>query len=62
MREIFPVQGNSVHSILLNVILLESILKKKKERRGRWAGVKDGEHMYTHGGFKSMYGKTNTML
>ena len=25
-------------------------------------GVQDGEHMYTHGGFKPMYGKTNTML
>ena len=25
-------------------------------------GVQDGEHIYTHGGFKSMYGKTNTML
>ena len=25
-------------------------------------GVQDGEHMYTHGGFKSIYGKTNTML
>ena len=24
--------------------------------------VQDGEHMYTHGGFKSMYDKTNTML
>ena len=24
--------------------------------------VQDGEHMYTHSGFKSMYGKTNTML
>ena len=24
--------------------------------------VQDGEHMYTHGGFKSMYGKTNTMM
>ena len=22
----------------------------------------DGEHMYTHGGFKSVYGKTNTIL
>ena len=30
------------------------------EEGGR--GVQDGEHMYTHGGFKSMYGKTNTML
>ena len=25
-------------------------------------GVQDGEHMYTHGGFKSMYSKTNTMV
>ena len=24
--------------------------------------VQDGEHMYTHGGFKSVYDKTNTML
>ena len=24
--------------------------------------VQDGKHMYTHGGFKSMYGKTNTIL
>ena len=30
------------------------------EGGGRW--VQDGEHMYTHGGFKSKYGKTNTML
>ena len=25
-------------------------------------GVQDGRHMYTHGGFMSMYGKTNTIL
>ena len=30
------------------------------ERVGR--GVEDGEHMYTHGRFMSMYGKTNTIL
>ena len=30
------------------------------ERGGK--GVQDGEHMYTHGGFMSMYGKTNTVL
>ena len=24
--------------------------------------VQDGEQMYTHGGFMSMYGKTNTIL
>ena len=29
---------------------------------GHGSGVQDGEHMYTHGGFKSMYGKTNTIL
>ena len=27
-----------------------------------WRWVQDGEHMYTHGRFKSMYGKTNTIL
>ena len=25
-------------------------------------GVPDGEHVYTHGGFMSMYGKTNIIL
>ena len=30
------------------------------EKGGR--GVQDGEHMYIHGGFKSMYGKTTTIL
>ena len=25
-------------------------------------GVQDGEHMYTHGGFMSMYGKTSPIL
>ena len=24
--------------------------------------VQDGEHMYTHGGYMLMYGKTNTIL
>ena len=26
------------------------------------SGVQDGEHMYTHGRLKSMYGKTDTIL
>ena len=30
------------------------------EEGGR--GVQDGQHMYTHGRFKSMYGKTNKIL
>ena len=29
---------------------------------GGGRGVQNGEHMYTHDGFKSMYGKTNTIL
>ena len=29
---------------------------------GSGRGVQDGEHMHTHGRFKSMYGKTNTIL
>ena len=29
---------------------------------GGWEGVQDGEHMYTHGGLKSMYVETNTIL
>ena len=29
---------------------------------GRDVGVQDEEHMYTHGGFMSMYGKTNIIL
>ena len=30
------------------------------EGSGRW--VQDGEHVYTHGGFMLMYGRTNTIL
>ena len=29
---------------------------------GGGRGVQDGKHMYTHGGFKSMHGKTNTIF
>ena len=29
---------------------------------GGGRGVQDGEHMYTHGEFMSMYGKTTTIL
>ena len=31
-------------------------------RREVGGGVQDGGHMYTHVRFKSMYGKTNTIL
>ena len=29
---------------------------------GGGSGVQDGEHVYTHGRFMLMYGKTNTIL
>ena len=29
---------------------------------GGGKGAQDGEHMYTHGGFMSVYGKTSTIL
>ena len=36
----------------------------KRDGMGREVGgrVQDGEHMYTCGGSKSMYGKTNTIF
>ena len=30
--------------------------------KGGGRQVQDGEHVYTHGGFMPMYGKTNTIL
>ena len=27
-----------------------------------WRGIQDAEHMYTHGGFKAMHGKSSTIL
>ena len=32
------------------------------DEEGGGRGLQDGEHMYTHGRFMSMYGKTNTIL
>ena len=34
----------------------------QRDGMGREVDVQDGEHMYTHGGFMSMYGKTNAIL
>ena len=31
-------------------------------REEKGGGVRDGEHMYTRGGFMLMYGKTNSIL
>ena len=35
---------------------------KGQDGEGGGRGDQDGEHMYIHGGFMSMYGKTNTIL
>ena len=35
---------------------------EKWDKAGKGRGGQDGEHVYTHGGFMSMYGKTNTIL
>ena len=35
---------------------------KRWDGEGGRRGVQGGEHMYTHGRFMSMYGKTNTIL
>ena len=32
------------------------------DREGGGTGIQDGKHMYTCGGFMSMYGKTNKIL
>ena len=32
------------------------------DRKGGGRGVQDGEHMYTRGGFMSIYGKANIIL
>ena len=37
-------------------------LKDGMGRGGRWGGIQDGGHVYTHGGFTSVYGKTTTIL
>ena len=68
--------GDCSHEIKRHLLLgrkattnLDSILKSRHwddpegwygEGGGR--GVQDGEHVYTHGRFMLMYGKTNTIL
>ena len=42
--------------------LLHSDDPETWDGEGGGKGVQDGEHMYTHGKFMSMYGKTNTIL
>ena len=37
-------------------------MTQRDHGEGGGRGVQDGEHMYTCGGFMSMYSKTNTIL
>ena len=53
-HSLFVVTGSVFSRLLLLLFFSKWMLQG-----GR--GVQDGEHMYTHGRFKSMYGKTNTM-
>ena len=68
--------GSSVHGILQARILVSPGLMHDTgcsglvhwddpegwDGEGGRRGVQDGEHMYTCGGFMSMYGKTNKIL
>ena len=36
--------------------------RKGETMKDLGGGVQDGQHVYTHGGFMLMYGKTNTIL
>ena len=62
-------QGCILSSCLFNLyagyIMRNAGLEEAQEGwygEGGGRGVQDGEHVYTHGGFMLMYGKTNTIL
>ena len=42
--------------------LLHSVFPERWYGEGRGRGVQDWKHMYTHGRFMLMYGRTNTVL
>ena len=55
------IRPSSMHdSVCLGLVLWDDPAGWYEEGGGR--GVQDGEHMYTCGGFVSMFGKTNTIL
>ena len=68
--------GDCSHEIKRHLLLgrkattnLDRILKSRHwddpegwSGEGGGRGVQDGEHVYTHGRFMLMYGKTNTIL
>ena len=43
-------------------LLVSSVCMPSSEGEGDGRRVQDGEHVYTHGGFMLMYGKTSTIL
>ena len=51
--------GSMQDTVCLGLVHWDDPERWYGDRGGR--GVQDGEHMYTHDGFKSMYGKTNTI-
>ena len=52
--------GSICEAVCSGLVLGDDPEGCNKEGSGR--GVQDGEHMHTHGGFMSMYGKTNKIL
>ena len=52
--------GSMQHTGCLGLVHWDDPEGWYRERGGR--GVQDGEHVYTCGGFKLLYGKTNTIL
>ena len=66
-------QARTLEWVAISFSNLDSILKSRditlptKDDPEGWYGegqwwLQDGEHVYTHGGFMLMYGKTNTIL
>ena len=53
--------ANSMHEAGHTKLLLLDNLQGWGGEGGE-RGIQDGEHMYTHGRFKSMYGKITTIL
>ena len=50
------------HNTHIKFLLKYKIKHKRTKAVGGGRRVQDGEHMYTCGGFISIFGKTNTIL
>ena len=66
LPSLFQEQSKDISPLIFNIVLevLPSSIKqeKKKKRTQFRKHFQDWELVYTHDGFMSMYGKTNTVL